>query len=193
MTLRAQHQDIRLDTHALQFLDRVLCGLGLQLIGSLQIGHVGQVHTHGIPTQLPAQLSDGLHKRCTLNITNGAAHLGNHEVKLFALFVLSQHSALNLIRDMRHHLDGLAQIVATTLTVYHRLVDTSRGNRVMACGVNTSETLIMPQVQIGLHTVGRHIALAMLVGVQRARVDVDIGVKLLNGYFITACLQQFSY
>ena len=192
MTLRTQHQNIGLDTHALQFLDRVLCGLGLQLIGSLQIGHVGQVHTNGVPAQLPTQLSDGLHKRCTLNITNGAAHLGNHEVKLFALFVLSQHSALNLIRDMRHHLNGLAQIITTALAVYHRLIDTSGGNRVVTCGVNTREALIVAQIQVGLHTVGRHIALAMLIGIQRTWVDVNVGVKLLDGYFIAACLQQFS-
>ena len=32
----------------------------------------------------------------------------------------------------------------------------------------------------------------MLIGVQRTWVDVNVGVKLLDGYFIAACLKQFS-
>ena len=192
MTLCAQHQNIGLNAHTLQLLHRVLRGFGLQLVSSLQIRYVGQVHTHGVSAQLPAQLSDGLHEGRTLNIADGAAHLSDNEVKLFILLVLSQHPALNLIRDMRHHLNGLAQIVATTLAVNHRLVDTTGSDRVMTRGMNTCEALVVPQVQVGLHTVGRHIAFAMLIGVQRTWVDVDVGVKLLDSYFIAACLQQFS-
>ena len=60
----------------------------------------------------------------------------------------------------------------------------------MTRGMNTCEALVVPQVQVGLHTVGRHIAFAMLIGVQRTWVDVDVGVKLLDGYFIAACLQR---
>ena len=44
----AKHEDVGLNSHALQFLYRVLRGFGLQLVGSLQIGHIGQMHTHGI-------------------------------------------------------------------------------------------------------------------------------------------------
>ena len=50
----------------------------------------------------------------------------------------------------------------------------------------------MSQVEVGLHTVHRHVALAVLVGVQRARVDVDVGIELLDGHFVPTCLQQFA-
>ena len=33
----------------------------------------------------------------------------------------------------------------------------------------------------------------MLIGIERAGVDIDVGVKLLNGDSITPCLQQFAY
>ena len=89
---------------------------------------------------------------------------------------------------MRHHLYGLAKIVATALAVNHGLVDASRGNRVLACGVYTRKAFVVSQIQIGFHTVGRHVAFTMLVGIQRARIDVDIGVELLNGDFETTGL-----
>ena len=76
-----------------------------------------------------------------------------------------------------------------TLTVDNGLVDTSRCDTVIACGVNTSKTLIMAQVEIGLKTVLGHIALPMLVWIKSSRVDVYIGVELLDGNLITACLK----
>ena len=81
VSLRSQHQYIGLYAHALQLLHAVLCRLGLQLVGSFQIGHVGKMHAHRIPTQLPAQLTYSLHKRCALYIADGSAHLGYHEVQ----------------------------------------------------------------------------------------------------------------
>jgi hypothetical protein len=47
----------------------------------------------------------------------------------------------------------------------------------------------MAQVEIGLKTVLGHIALPMLVWIKSSRVDVYIGVELLDGNLITACLK----
>ena len=80
VALSTKHEDVGLDAHALQLFHRMLCGLGLQFVGSLQIWHIRQMHTHGIATQLPAQLSDSLHERCTLNISDGASHFGDNEI-----------------------------------------------------------------------------------------------------------------
>ena len=33
----------------------------------------------------------------------------------------------------------------------------------------------------------------MLIGVECAWIDVDVGVELLNGHFVAACLQQLAY
>ena len=50
------------------------------------------------------------------------------------------------------------------------------------------EPFIVAQIQIGLHTVYRHVALTVLVGVQRTGVDVDVGVELLDGHFVATRL-----
>ena len=93
---------------------------------------------------------------------------------------------------MRHYLDRLAQVVAVALTVDDGLVDAPCRYRVVSCCVYACKALVVSQVQIGLETILRHVALAVLVGVQRTWVDVDVGVKLLDGYLVAASLQQFS-
>ena len=93
---------------------------------------------------------------------------------------------------MRHHLNRLAQIVAVPFAVNHRLVDASRRNRVVARGVYARKPFIMSQVEVGLETILCHVALAVLVGVQRPRVDVDVRVEFLNCHFVAACLQQLE-
>ena len=58
--LRAEYEDVRLNTGALQLLDGVLGRFCLQLAGGSQVGHVGQVYAEGIFTQFPLQLADAL-------------------------------------------------------------------------------------------------------------------------------------
>ena len=123
MSLCAQHQYVGLYSHTLQLFHAVLSGLGLQLVGCLQIGYISKVYAYRIAPQLPAQLSDGFHKWRTLYVAYGAAHLCYHKVQLLLGLVFAQHAALNLVGDVWHHLDGLSQVVAVALAIYHRLID----------------------------------------------------------------------
>ena len=149
------------------------------------------MHTHGITSQLPAKLTDGLHEWRALDVANRATHLGNDEVKI--LFTFTQHPTFNLVCDMWHHLNRLTQIVSATLAVDDGFVDTPRSDRVVACGVNAGKPLIVAQIQVSFHTVNRHVAFAVLIRVQRPRVDVDIGVELLDGNLVTPRLKQLAY
>jgi len=94
---------------------------------------------------------------------------------------------------MGHYLDGFSQIVPMSFAVNHRFVDATSCYRVVSCCVYACEALVVAQIEVGLKAVLRHIALAVLVGVQRPRVDVNIRVKLLYCYLVAACLQQFPY
>ena len=53
-----EHQYVRLNTYALEFLDRMLCRFGFQLSGSGKIRHICQVYAKSVLTQLPFQLAD---------------------------------------------------------------------------------------------------------------------------------------
>ncbi len=56
----------------------------------------------------------------------------------------------------------------------------------------TQKTLIVTQVQVSLGAVISHIALAMLIRVQSARINVYVRVKLLDGNLEAAGLKQFG-
>ena len=192
VALGAQHKDVGLDAHALQFPYGMLGGLRLQFIGCLQVGNVCQVHTNGIAPQLPSKLTDSFHERRTLYVADGAAHLCNDEIQFLFRYIFSQHPSLYLVRDVWHHLDGLAQVVATTLAVDDSLVDAPRRYAVVTCGMYACEALVVAEIQVRLHAVGRDVALAMLIGVQRSRVNVDVRVELLDSDLVATCLQQLA-
>ena len=93
---------------------------------------------------------------------------------------------------MRDHLNRLTKVVAVALLIDHTLIDTSRGDVVLSRGADIEEALIVTQVQIRFVTILCHIALAMLVRIERARVDVYIRVKLLYRNLVPTSLKQFA-
>ena len=79
-----------------------------------------------------------------------------------------------------------------TLLVDDCLVDTTSGERIRFCSLNAGESLVVSEVEVGLHTIYRYVALTMLIRVQRTRVDVDVWVKLLDSNVVTSCLKKFT-
>ena len=187
--LGTEHEHIGLNTHTLHLLDRMLSRLGLKFVGSLEIRHIGEMHAHRLVAKFPAKLTDGLKEWSTLDVANRTANLGDDEVELI---IIAPHSMLDLVGDVRNHLNGLAKIVATTLTVDDGLVDPASSDRIVARCADASETLIVAKVEVGLHAIDSHIALTMLVWVERTRVDVDIWVELLYCDFVASCLKQHT-
>ena len=190
--LCTEHQDLWLDAKTLQLLHAHLGGLRLQLTCCCQKRHVGKVYIQcARRTQLPPELADGLQERLTLNVADSASYLGNDKVKGL-LCGIEENAPLDFIRDVRHYLDGLSQIVAAPLTLDDTQVDTTCCHTVVAGRLYAGKPFVMSQVEIGLHAIGSDVALPMLIGVQRTRVDVDIRVEFLNGDAVSSRLQQFS-
>jgi hypothetical protein len=87
---------------------------------------------------------------------------------------------LDLVGDVRDHLDGLAQVVAAALGGQHGRVDRAGGGvGVLGQGL-VEEALVVAEVEVGLTPVVGDEHLAVLEGVHRARVDVDVGIQLLD-------------
>ena len=93
---------------------------------------------------------------------------------------------------MGNNLHGLAQVYTFAFFLDNALIDTAGGHVVGARGLNIGKSLVMTQIEVGLVSVYGHIAFAMLVGVQRPGIDIDIRIKLLYGHAITASLEQAS-
>ena len=87
---------------------------------------------------------------------------------------------LDLVRDVRDHLDGRAEIVAAPLFFDDRLVDLAGRDVVDARQRLVDEALVVPEIEIGLGAVLGDEDLAVLVRVHRPGVDVDVGIELLD-------------
>src|SRR3974390_267704 len=115
-----------------------------------------------------------------LDIADGAADLTQDEVEFI---VAIANEVLNGIGDVRNNLDRRAEVIAAPLLRENFLIDSAGRNIVLARRRTASKTLVMTQVEIGLGTVIGDKNFAMLIWRHRARVDVQIGVKLAQSHF----------
>ena len=137
----------------------------------------------------PLQLAHGLDEGIALNVTHGAANLGDDKL-IVAGMAEGGDALLDFVGDMGNDLHGLAQEVATALLLDDILVDAARGDVVGLRGVDAGKALVVAEVEVGLGPVLSDVALAMFIGIQRAGVDVDVGVQLLVGDGIAAGFEQ---
>ena len=87
---------------------------------------------------------------------------------------------LDLVRDVRDHLDGRAEVLALPLLAQHRVPD--RAGRVVrvAREVLVDEPLVVADVEVGLGAVLGDEHLAVLERAHRPGVDVQVRVELLH-------------
>ena len=173
------NQHVRLNANTAQFLHRMLGGLGFEFAGGSNVGHQGQVHEHRlVGTALGTQLADGFQKRQRFDIAHSAANFDDTHIKPIGGGI---NTGLDLIRHMRDHLHGAAQIITAPLLADHRLVNLARGDRVQARQPRVDEALVVAQVKVGFRAVVGDIHLAVLERAHGARIHVQIRVKLHHG------------
>jgi hypothetical protein len=181
-------EDVGRDPDGAEFLDRVLRGLGLQLARRRQIGQQRQMHEDALPARLVlGELADRLEERQPFDVAHGAADLAEHEIDLI---LADADEILDLVGHMRDHLDRLAEVVAAPLLLQHVGIDAARRHRVGLAGGHAGEALVMAEVEVGFGAVVGHKDLAMFERAHRARIDVEIGVKLAQPHRKAARLQQ---
>ena len=187
--LAAAHDHVGLDTAAAQLGDRVLRGLGLLLARRADERHEGDVDVADVvaPDHV-AELTDRFEERQDLDVADGAAHFGDHHVDVVVSHPLD--AALDLVGDVRDHLNGLAEVVATTLRREHRLIDRAGRGVGVPRQVLVDESLVVAEVEVGLTTVVGHEHLAVFERVHRARIDVDVRIELLERDPQAAQLEQ---
>ena len=188
LAVAAAEQDIRLNADALQFLDRMLGRLGLQLTGRGNPGHQRQMHEQRpLAAEFVAQLADGFEKRQAFDIADRAADLADQEVRAIGI---AEDELLDRIGDMGNDLHGAAEIVAAPFLGDHGRIDAAGGDVVALARRNAGEALIVAEVQIGLGAVVGDVDLAVLIRTHRPRIDVEIGIELAQAHLESARLQQ---
>ena len=182
----AADQRVGLDADAAQRGDRVLRRLGLQLTGRRDVGDQRDVQEEAVvPADLVPHLAGGLEEGQRLDVTDGAADLGDDDVDAIAprpTPLGTRHDPrLDLVGDVRDDLHGVAEVLPAPLLGDDVGVHLA-GRDVRAAGeVDVEEALVVADVQVGLGAVLGDEDLAVLERVHRPGVDVEVGVQLLHG------------
>ena len=180
LRLRAAHDHVRRDTDSPQLVDGVLRRLRLELAGVADVRHEREMDEHAPPpADVDRELADRLEERQRLDVADRAADLGDHEVDVAGLGH-QLDPLLDLVGDVRHDLDGRAEVVAAALAADHRVVDAAGGDVRRAARVRVGEALVVAEVEIGLGAVLGDEHLAVLVRRHRPRIDVDVRIELLE-------------
>ena len=189
---RAAHDDIRPHTALLEGLHRVLGGLGLEFLGGAQIRDERQVDGHGVLfRQFPLQLANRFHEGLGFHVADGPADFRQDDIVLSGA-AQQQHPTFDFVRNMRDDLHGFPQVGALALLGNDRVINLAGGYVVGLGSIDAQEAFIVSEVQVGLGAILGHIAFAMLVGIQGPGVDVDVGVKFLDGHPQASGLQEFG-
>ena len=91
---------------------------------------------------------------------------------------------------MGNYLNRFTQVSTFPLLVNDRLINSTSGNIVGLRSVNIQKALIMPQIKICFSTILGYKAFSMLIGIECSGINIDIGIKFLNGHFQSSRLQQ---
>ena len=143
-----------------------------------------------LEAHLGPHLPDGLQEGQGLDVTHGAADLGDNHVRRVSLAGDKEDIALNLVGDVGDDLDGRAQIFAPALPVDDGLVHPPGGHVGGLGQALVHKALVVAQIQVGLRAVVGDKDFAVLIGVHGSGVNVDVRVELLDGYPQSAALEQ---
>ena len=124
---------------------------------------------------LDAHLPDRLEERQRLDVADRPADLDHRD---FRVARAATDELLDLVRDVRNHLHGAAQIVAAALLADHAFVDLARREVVALAHLCLDEALVVAQVEVGFGAVFRDEHFAVLERAHGARIDVQIRIQL---------------
>ena len=190
LAVRAADDEVGLQAERAHLAHGVLRGLGLELVGGGDVGHQAHVDEAAVRRALVvSELADGLHEGLALDVADGAAELGDHHVGA-GLLLDAPEALLDGVGHVRDDLHGAAEEVAGALAGDEVLVDGARREVGVAREVLVDEALVVPEVEVGLVAVLGHEDLAVLERAHRARVHVEVGVRLLHHDAVAPGLEQ---
>ena len=177
------------------------CWVGLVFSSPLgrEVGHQRDVQEeHVVAAHVVAHLAGRLEERQRLDVADGAADLGDDDVRRVgprdagAAGRLRPHPLLDLVGDVRDDLDGVAEVLPAPLLGDDLVVDLPGRDVRPAHEVAVEEPLVVADVEVGLRAVVGHEDLAVLERVHRARIHVQIGIELLHRDPQAASPEQMS-
>ena len=127
--LGAADDNIRADSHLLQFLNALLGGFCFELTGAVQIRNQRYVDHAGIAgSDLDLELPDRFKERLGLNVSDRTADFDDCYSIPFLRIFRAVKSGLDFIRDMRDDLHRASAVITMSFLINDRPVNLARGH-----------------------------------------------------------------
>ena len=141
----------------------MLSRLGLDLSSRTDDRQPGHVYEQAVftPNFIP-QLTKGFKKRLRLNITNRSADFKDHDLSA-GFFCRQPDATFDLIGNVRNHLDGPAEIIATAFFGNGFSIDLPGREITDPAQADVNETFVVTKIKVRFCAVIEHIHLAMLI------------------------------
>ena len=144
------------------------------------VRHEREVDEHAVaPTDVNGELADRFKERQRLDVADRSADLSDHNVNVACLRD-QLDPLLDLIGDVGNNLNGRSEIVAATLATDNGVVDPASGDVRGPSRVGIGEALVMAEIEICLGAVLGDEDFAVLIRRHCSRIDVDVGIELLQ-------------
>ena len=190
--LGTAYDDIRLDTHSLKLFDTGLGRLGLELAGCLDVRNQSYMTENGIlMSNFMLELADCLKERLTFNVSDRSTYFYNCDMHIIRCKIAIK-TALDLIGDMRNHLNRSAAVITAAFFLEYRPVYLTGSDVGILCQAFVDKTLIVSQIQICLSTVIGYENFSVLDWIHGTRVNVDVWIEFLHGNLVSPGLEQTS-
>ena len=135
------------------------------------------------------ELTTGFQERQGFNIANRTTDFDQCHISAGSPF---NNPTLDLVSDVRNHLNGSAQVVTTALLADHLFVHPAGGEVITLTHPGTDEALIVAQIQVCFRAILGDKNLTVLERAHGAGVHVDVRVQLENSDLQAACLEDRS-
>src|SRR5690606_3307511 len=109
------------------------------------------------------------------DVADGAADLDHAHGRVLGAL---EDRLLDLVRDVRDHLHGRAEVLAAPLLRDHVRVDPARREVAVAARLRADEALVVAEIEVRLRAVLGHEHLAVLKRAHRSGIDVDVRIEL---------------
>ena len=189
----AAKQDVGINAFFAKLLHGVLRRLRLQFARRRNPGAEREVNeARVVAADAERHLADRLNEGQRLDVAHRAAdfHDANVGLAVPGRSGAAGDELLNLVRDVRNHLHGLAEVFAPALLAQHAFVDLARREVVGLVHLRRDEAFVVAEVKVGLRAVFRDEDLAVLEGRHRARIHVDVGIELDHRHLESAGLED---
>ena len=123
---------------------------------------------------LNPHLADGLKERQRFDIAHGTAHLDQRHIGTLGTAL---YQVLDLVGNVRDHLNGFTQVLAPAFLLDHRFVHLAGRKVITLAHPCAGKALVVAQIQVGFGPVFRHEHFAVLEGTHRPGVNVNIGIE----------------